>query len=459
MSQAPEEFYWISSRLVTQIVETARARGQRRSTTVEPRVEVLGVSIGAKLSRGSEQNSIYSYALEAASILRAKTGTLGAPDEYIRFRLAMRVGTIDVPVSNEQGGGWRMQRVAVIYTDQHVSGIGRVFLAFFGSPSNILSDMDNTPYTPGRVPSAAPGLMRIMNETRAQSQDALAATETQKILDKEYLKSAQDQIYWANALLHEISDPLPPQSFEVLARADSLMTDVDLDNTTDNPSRVGNRVELAAVGAVVWAGFPPARNIALSNSEIENAELRGLLQQESVEVAKKLWRGAELQGLPAQKQTSRGNGMSRRTRPNSDEVVDDAVLALHLPDALVHKISEERTWHTFVDWFFETTNAAGLKLVPLYKRRSLVDPRRYGYTDSLTRDGSMGQPIPNAYQSSIRAVRYFVSTDGRVFRVTKPEPWEHAGGRELRSYGRPESRLTIATTMWRIAIDSILSPQ
>jgi hypothetical protein len=56
--------------------------------------------------------------------------------------------------------------VSTLFASQWVKGVGRVFVALFGSPHNILANMEPEQYFTGRVPSNANGLYRIIDSMR-----------------------------------------------------------------------------------------------------------------------------------------------------------------------------------------------------------------------------------------------------------------------------------------------------
>lgn len=216
----PVDLIWASKRRTREIVELHEARksGLRMTGRIATPAIPLFPS-GEVTFEGAGTRTVPDYAVRATECVRHETGTLERPDRFIRMTLNYaHIATWELPF------GWpdnSQQRVSTLYTTELVRGIGRVFVALFGSPHNILANMEPEEYLTGRVPSSAHGLYRIIDAMREPGEVQLrpeVVTEERFLndVDAEYMASL------AAGVVYGLHDPLPAQRLEVLAEPRSI---------------------------------------------------------------------------------------------------------------------------------------------------------------------------------------------------------------------------------------------
>ncbi len=158
----PSALTWVSKRLTGEIVRLDAATRHPGMRLKEIEATTPGAPLIKATAERRDLTSVEDYAVKVTKIVRPRTGSLQLPNDYIRMTLDFHVATFDVPFAWENRS---TQRVSTIFTSQFVPGWGRVFVALFGSPHNILARMEKETYS-GGTPSDADGLYEIFNDTR-----------------------------------------------------------------------------------------------------------------------------------------------------------------------------------------------------------------------------------------------------------------------------------------------------
>ena len=253
----PSTLTWVSKRLTRDIVNLDVAKRHPGMRLKEVTARTPGVTPGVPFLEGTaerhEPTSVEDYAVKATEIVRRDTGSLQMPNDYIRMTLDFHLATFDVPFVWEER---TTQRVSALFASQYVPTVGRVFVALFGSPHNILANREKEAYT-GRTPSDADGLYRILHETREPEDVQLS----QWTLDhpREVAYSDKRRADLAAEVIFGLVDPLPPRRLDVLAKPDVLVRDHMLGYARP-PGRLAYQHDLIIIGAALWAGTP-ARQI------------------------------------------------------------------------------------------------------------------------------------------------------------------------------------------------------
>jgi hypothetical protein len=245
----PIDLKWVSKRRTRELVDLYEARRRRLKLTslkVQPPWSPVGLEVGP-----SGDGSLAKLAVEATDLLRPETGTLQQPNRFIRMTLDyVHLATFEVPFAWPDGS---QQRVSTLFSSQWVDGVGRVFVALFGSPHNILGDMEPKRYATGRVPSNVNGLYRIIDSMR-EPEEIQLSPETLTHPSYENDVSDEDRVRQAALVVYGLHDPLPAQRLDLLAECLSVARNVEVHVPRKGvPRRV---YELGIVGAALWAGTP-----------------------------------------------------------------------------------------------------------------------------------------------------------------------------------------------------------
>ncbi len=253
----PVDLLWVSKRRTREIVELHRATGPRvRVTGGEGGLPELPYTPSVKVDfERTSPSTTADYAAQATRNVASWTGTLQRPDRYIRMTLDFfHLAEFEVPFAWPDG---TQQRVATLFASQFVEGIGRAFVALFGSPHNVIANMEGEQYLTGTVPSNANGLYRIINAMR-EPEEVQLLPET--LTDPYYENDVDDtrRADLAAEVIYGLADPLPAQRLEVLAEVTSRVTNHTLSSSQHGewPPR---RFELVVIGTAIWAGTPAPR--------------------------------------------------------------------------------------------------------------------------------------------------------------------------------------------------------
>jgi len=260
----PSELLWVSRRRTEEIVDIHvarkprwRAKGGKLGAAPVPLAPSAGVEFEPAPTR-----TLADYAVQATEDVRHETGSLQRPDRFVQMTLDyVHLATFEVPFAWPDGS---QQRVSTLFASQWVEGVGRVFVALFGSPHNILVNREPAEYHTGRVPSNANGLYRIIDAMREPDEVQLLP----KTLDSGWYENDVDDARRADLaaeVIYGLSDPLPAQRLTILAEPFSLTRNHTLSSTRHDewPPRP---FELLLVGTAIWAGTPSSKADLAINS-------------------------------------------------------------------------------------------------------------------------------------------------------------------------------------------------
>ena len=157
----PVKHIYISRRLTRQIVEKHIAAEQG----VLPSEVTLGTGdIGLTMRpRDLDLENLFVLLREATKAVEGNTGSLTDPKEYVHDTLNMVAGSFPVLMGWDRGTD---KHVAGFCASQWVDGIGRVFVALFGSVHNYLDYSKVEREATGEwYPSSIEGLYQLLAET------------------------------------------------------------------------------------------------------------------------------------------------------------------------------------------------------------------------------------------------------------------------------------------------------
>jgi hypothetical protein len=416
----PTSLVWVSKRLTRNVVTLAAAVRRPGARVAEVKVGIDGLLPGAPFleisAKPHDASSVEDYAVKATKLVRRSTGTLAMPDDYIRMTLDFHIATFNVPFAWREG---TTQRVASLFANEYVPGIGRVFVALFGSPHSILASMAEESYT-GRTPSDADGLYRILHDTREPEDVQLRQATLDDPAEAAY--SDLERADLAAQVICCLRDPLPARPLDVLAKADVVVRGHTLDYATS----LGIPHDLIIIGAALWAGTPARRPDPLVISSAPAGDVR-------------LWPVFE---------TALFEFLCER-RSGGRPVVPPEVLG-------------SETWCAYASWFVNLGHRLGQPVSEMMALRwpGRLDPRRYlsrGWRDSYN-----PRPIGRTgYALRVGQTRFvLVTATGEAFPVRQPDCvyWPDESHRWLESRKKPDTvatnlMRTVRLAMWEQATD------
>jgi hypothetical protein len=253
----PSEFWWISKRLTRKIVDDRSApRGAwKLSKKTLGLPSVPGVPKGEWEFVPHEPVTPQDHAVHATRLLEASpgVGTLDQPGEYVRMTLNFHMAEIEILRGSD---GPRRFRAATLFARGYVGGVGRVFVALFGSRHNILDHDRPEEYVSGPVPSDALGLYQLLHSVREpedlQVSSSLLhhAAET----DCEPLSRAAS----AALIIFGLSEPTIARPTEVLAQLHIEPVRGQKRPVRQYGDTDPGRYDLILLGTAIWAGKPGA---------------------------------------------------------------------------------------------------------------------------------------------------------------------------------------------------------
>jgi hypothetical protein len=232
----PVDFRYISTRLVNEIVQQSEATRGRWSPTLALNLKV--VSIGLK-KRDIDYRNKYLLCRKATDAVRGRTGTLTDPGEYIRAEFTIQMGYLTVLQ------GWLERthvRIAAMFNEGTVAGIGSVLIALFGSESNYtwkrpVDDND------GNIPSDVDGLYGLLNATR----EPLDPTIAGHYLERDPGHNDYSRADLVVRLLHDRYKDVTAGHLDVLAKVFHCVDDFSCGNS---------HYDRVLIGSPVWAATP-----------------------------------------------------------------------------------------------------------------------------------------------------------------------------------------------------------
>jgi hypothetical protein len=264
----PSDPIYISRRLTTEIVQKRDAARPRR--VLPERFDVEGVG-GIELGFGAvDRDNDFALAREATMAIKDETGSLSNPQNYMRFTIPMHACTFNL------FSGWESatnRRVGGFCASEWVDGVGRVFIALFGSLHNFRGYAPDG-FEAGFSPSDADGLYQILDDVM-EPEDP---TVSPKKLESDLRRAATYRCQSAAATF--FNSVLPPKEpLEVLAQRYFTVVNVDLAVPRLHQFSSDPPYALALLGSAVWAARP--HDSYASHIPDEGREIRHLAVPEA----------------------------------------------------------------------------------------------------------------------------------------------------------------------------------
>jgi hypothetical protein len=240
--RSPITYEYISHRLTTESVQQDEASKPRTKTSISLSLKFL--TIGREATPPDFSNR-YDLAARATEAVVGLTGSLAAPGDYIRDCLSLQFCRPAIHIGFEPPN----QVVSGLFADEDVPGLGRVFVALFGSVTNLKGWRRKEAYDSDRHPSDAAGLYEILQA----SLEPLDSTVDPEELVYEQELSEWDSIDAAYGIVYRHEKILRPKGrFEFLAVNHVYATDITLGK---------DHYEVALLGAPVWVRTPPPQPV------------------------------------------------------------------------------------------------------------------------------------------------------------------------------------------------------
>ena len=234
----PADYVYISQRLTRETVQQHEAARPLKRTSagfnlrvVELRREEVPVDFESR----------FDLANRATTAVKGLTGMLSAPGPYIRETIGLDFMKVQVFIGFENTG---RQLIAGYFSDLTLSDGSRVFIALFGSITNVRGWRATDILEADVYPSDAAGLYEILDSAR-EPQDAP--------IIKRYIKDGRGldaigRFNAAHAIAFRDNQPLRYSGeFEFLAVSHHLVSDVTLN---------GQHYDVALLGAPIWIRSP-----------------------------------------------------------------------------------------------------------------------------------------------------------------------------------------------------------
>ena len=402
----PSRFEYVSTRLTSEIIAHSKAIEEGRWETTKITSSLEGsvpdiATAGREWERTQRPDTPQLLAVEATGVLsnqrRISDLEFLSDGDYFRVEFEVHVGIFNQALIWEPDpvtGVRKNQDVAVMYGSGFVAGVGRVFVALFGSPRNLQGEAaGEIKSRPKPVPSDAPGLYRILQAVVDHGERGVR----EQLLDHDDGRelSSIDRVQAALTTIQMIKSPYPLVMWEILAEAFWIARDVGLDfgnvhRVSPPPPLQASRFrgpdhyDLAIVGAAVWAG-PPAR-----------------------------------------RQHPRVEGDGDKIHRIHEEILEEAVFYAALRGPRKNTIpglvlsADPVEWESVASWFVKAAEGRHIELSRLFKRRRRrhLNPRRYfgdaEECDSLSPVDAGFEGIVVQYESNGFAL---IASNGDIFPV------------------------------------------
>lgn len=233
----PVDFYFVSRRLVKQIVDQHQAvSGKRKaSLTLGPPWAKVALS-----ESGPDRENLFDLVRRSTQAVRDNTGTLESPGAYVEMTLRFRPSLFTV----HQGfQNWNSD-FAGFFADEDVPGIGRVLVTLFGSTSNFLGRVPEQTGL-GWNPSDAAGLYVLLSNILEESDHEVRKDFLEE--DRQVTDVALQAIVAAETISRLVRVRFPPAVLTTLAVVHAYERNLTLGSRT---------YERVVVGAPVWVATP-----------------------------------------------------------------------------------------------------------------------------------------------------------------------------------------------------------
>jgi hypothetical protein len=234
----PVDYEYISWRLTRETVQQHEAARPLRRTSAGLNLRVVELR---RQEVPVDFDSRFDLANRATTAVKGLTGTLSAPGPYIRDTIGLHFMKVQVYIGFENTG---QQMIAGYFSDLSLPDNSRVFIALFGSITNVRGWRATDKLEADVHPSDAAGLYEILDSTM-ESQDA-------PIIER-YIKDGHGldviaRLDAAHSIAFRHNQPLRYSGeFEFLAVSHDLVFDVTLN---------GQHYDVALLGAPIWIRSP-----------------------------------------------------------------------------------------------------------------------------------------------------------------------------------------------------------
>lgn len=239
MTAEPEAFY-ISRRLTREIVEERTASALSVDLDPAKLADLLADAVGIgplPLSIASVRDTVYALANAATRLVAGETRAMDEPlgeavPTYITARLTLEHRVLQAwgGIVNRDGIYSEDNRIAGFRADGQL-GVGRVIVALFGSVTNLIGYVGETPTPAGwRNPSDANGLFEILDAAFEPEDPDVEPHYLRRELRFEPLNRMLDALeFWETAHSREYE----PRRFDVLIKVFHCVSDVELEVNAD----------------------------------------------------------------------------------------------------------------------------------------------------------------------------------------------------------------------------------
>jgi hypothetical protein len=235
----PVDYRYISARLTRELVQQHEAARPRKRWTGGMNVH------GIELRRNEEPINFenrFELAARTTAAVKNLTGTLASPADFVHETMELSFMKVKVHIGFKGTGH---QLVAGYFSDLDLPGLGRVFIALFGSITNVRGWRVADDLQADVSPSDAAGLYEIL----ASTLEANDAPIIKRYLKDERQLSAEDRFNSAHGIAFRHNEPLTYSGeFEFLAVNHGLTHDISLDH---------QHYDVAVLGAPIWIKTPP----------------------------------------------------------------------------------------------------------------------------------------------------------------------------------------------------------
>jgi len=234
----PVDYAYISWRLARETVEQHEAARPLKRTSAGLNLRVLEFQ---RQEVPVDFNNRFDLANRATTAVKSLTGTLLSPGPYIRETIGLDFMKVQVYIGFKNTG---RQVIAGFFSDCALSDNSRVFIALFGSITNVRGWRATDDLEADVFPSDAAGLYEILDSTM-EPQDAP--------IIKHYIKDGRGldaigRFNAAHAIAFRHDQPLRYSGdFEFLAVRHDLVFDATLN---------GQHYDVALLGAPIWIRSP-----------------------------------------------------------------------------------------------------------------------------------------------------------------------------------------------------------
>jgi len=230
----PSDFRYVSRRLVTEITQ--------QSDAARPRRRFWSFSIDLPFSKVTIQGqppdpaNLFALVRQATEDVADWTGTLADPSYYVQDDLELELSWFPVLM------GWvdaASVEVAAAFADTVIDGVGRTFVALFGSIHNYVGAKPGVDGDCGAYPSDMQGLYQILS-LAGESKDP--AVEPSRLWDDAWMDML-DRCDLARRLHEGTTGKFPCEPLRFLARSFFHAEHVEVG---------GEKYDRVLLGAPIW---------------------------------------------------------------------------------------------------------------------------------------------------------------------------------------------------------------